>query len=79
MAATIEVSVLSSLMQDELEDLATKGSEGESVTTEQMCNALASAIAEHLNATIVLSYQTHTHPYVDTPAGAATTSATLTP
>lgn len=84
MASSIDPDSLSALMQAAYASLASAGDSGTPVTTEQMCDALASAIATEVNNTIVASYFAHTHPYVDGQGDPnvpvpSTTSATLTP
>lgn len=74
MAATIDNVVLSGLMQDEYASLAAAGASGTSVSTEEMCDALAKAIADHLNATIVASYTAHAHPVNAIPSTLVTTA-----
>lgn len=74
MASSVSATSLSTLMQSELATLAARGASGLTVTTAEMCDALANAIATEVNNTIVSTYQTHTHGYV----GAGTGSSTQT-
>ena len=71
MAATVDPVNLSSLMQAQLLPLQSLGASGTEVTMAQMCDAMATAIAAEVNATIVASYTAHFHDYVGAGTGSS--------
>ncbi len=65
MAATVSASSISSAMQAAFASLAIRADSAQDVTIAEMCDVVADAIANEVNATIVASYFAHTHPYTD--------------
>lgn len=72
MTATVSASTISSAMQAAFVTLAARADSAADVTIAEMCDVVATAVANEVNAKIVASYTAHAHD-----VGSLITTATI--